>query len=269
MTLTDFILVAVTDPGHKRKDKPNQDDVLVLDGNLVLNHFPLLMVVDGMGGYEGGAVASRLVKESIAENYERLSGSNTDIKAVLKYCIEQAHISLRSYAAENPELGSMGCALVIVVLTSDSVYVANVGDSRAYIFGLQKMLQINYDHSEVADLIRAGSLTPLQALRHPRRNRLTRSLSARRKNVEPFINRYDLLEDEVILLCSDGLWGVISEAVLRAVVLEIQPQEAAEKLITLARNFGGPDNISVAIACRKSTHLQLSQLGDDETNPGL
>jgi len=130
------------------------------------------------------------------------------------------------------------------------------------------MQQLSYDHSVVADQIRAGKLTPLQALRSPKRNRLTQSLTPRRKEINPFFYQAPFSSGDILLLCTDGLWGVVSEAIVQAVALELPPQEAAEKLVALTLASGAPDNVTVVIARRRGVKVAVSY-DEDETNPGV
>ena len=111
-----------------------------------------------------------------------------------------------------------------------------------------------------------ASSTPLQALQSPQRNRLTQSITPRRPELAPYINQYPFEPGDTLLLCSDGLWGVVPEATLAAITLELPPQEAANKLVQQAVNYGGPDNISVIIARLNGERNRM--LENDETMPG-
>ncbi len=256
---------AATDPGRKRRGEPNQDALLVLPAEG--ERPPLFIVADGMGGYKGGAEASHLIVEQAAACY-RQAGFPADLPDLLRECLFAAHRALIERAAADPELASMGSTAALAVISGGRVYAANVGDSRIYLLRGREMTQLSYDHSVVADQVRAGALTPLQALRSPKRNRLTQSISPKRKEITPYVTEAAFGEGDVLLLCSDGLWGVVSEPVIQAVALELPPQEAAEKLVALTLASGAPDNVTVVIARRAGTaHLVPS--GEDETNPGL
>jgi serine/threonine protein phosphatase PrpC len=192
---------------------------------------------------------------------------------------------MEKYTSGRPELSSMGSTAVLAVPIDGQVVVANVGDSRAYLLRytgapvpltsrrsswfnwlhrdkqVEKALeptveiqQISYDHSVVADLVRAGRLTPLQALQSPLRNRLTQSITPRRPGTQPFISQIPFGTGDTLLLCTDGVWGVVPEATLAAIALELSPQAAADKLVQQAVSYGGPDNISVIIARQGGSH---------------
>jgi serine/threonine protein phosphatase PrpC len=273
---SDLSIGVATDPGRKRRDEPNQDSVLAVPAEK--GHPPLLIVADGMGGHAGGADASRLVTEAIAYRY-RQAGKVDDLPALLRDCLQAAYNALAGHVTGHPELASMGSTAVLAVPNAGQVLIANVGDSRAYRLRYanppdlprsRKSLlatwfrrakqpvkeqeraieihQLSYDHSVVADLVRAGQLTPLQALQSPQRNRLTQSITPRRPELTPFINTFPFGADDTLLLCTDGLWGVVPEATLAAIALEIPPKEAVDKLVHQALSYGGPDNISVIIA---------------------
>lgn len=255
-----------TDPGKKRRDEPNQDAVLVLPAEN--GKAPLLIVADGMGGHLGGETASRIVVATIQQTYEQAPPPD-DYGPLLANCLVEAHQALRAHAAEHNEFESMGSTAVIVALEADKMIVANVGDSRAYLLRGREMKQVNFDHSVVADQVRAGVLTSLEALHNPLRNRLTQAISARRPEINPFVAQVSLEPDDTILLCTDGLWGVVADAVVQAVAVELAPQMAAEKLVALANTSQAPDNVSVVIARRKTARAQSMTDNEDKTNPGL
>ncbi len=265
-SILEFEFGVFTDPGRKRRDEPNQDSVLVVPSNPITHRAPLLIIADGMGGYKGGAIASQVVIETISKYYEEAS-EDPDIPTRLTQGILLAHEAIRLRADQDITLGSMGSTVVIAVPTAEKVFCANVGDSRAYLANTHQIRQISQDQSVVAEQVRAGLLTTLQALRHPKRNRLTQSITAKRKDVHPYLDQIEWTKEDVLLLCTDGLWGVISEPILRAVAWELPPQQAAEKLVELSKASGAPDNVSVIIARRKG--WQATRPADDDiTNPG-
>ena len=246
----EYEIASQTDPGRKRRGGPNQDAILVLPADAQRGMPPLLAVADGMGGHVGGAVASAKVIEAIAGHYNQ-ARQGADMLLLLGECLQAALDALHRHAAGEPSLATMGSTIVLGVVTDGQVWVANVGDSRAYTIHGRVMTQVSFDHSFVAEQVRLGIITPLQARTHPRRNRLTQSLSPKRASFKPHICQVPFEKDDTLLLCSDGLWGVIPEAVIQAVANDLPPQEAVGKLVDLALTSGGPDNISVIIARRK------------------
>jgi protein phosphatase len=262
----EFEFGVVTDPGRKRRAEPNQDSLLIVPADPGTNRTPLLIVADGMGGYKGGAVASQIVIETISKYFQGAS-PDQDIPTTLAESIRRAHEAIRARAAREADLASMGSTVVLALATAEKVFCANVGDSRAYLANAHQLRQISQDQSVVAEQVRAGLLTALQALRHPKRNRLTQSLNARRADIHPYLNQSEWGKEDVLLLCTDGLWGVVSEPILRAVAWELPPQQAAEKLVELSKASGAPDNVSVIIA-RRSGWQTAKPSVDDITNPG-
>jgi PPM family protein phosphatase len=255
------------DVGQKRKGKPNQDAISLVLPQEGEGFSPLLIVADGMGGYSGGEIASRLVVETIARVHREVQPEKDQQEALERY-VRLAHQAVRTYAEKESNLASMGSALALALMTKDTVYIASVGDSRVYLLRENRVIQLSQDQSWVAAQVKAGLLTSEQARHHPKKNRLTMSLSAKRPDVKPFSTSTKLDEDDIIILCSDGLWGVVPDTLIQAVAFELPPQEAAEKLVDLANAGQGPDNISVIIARREGAELQ-SIFGSeaDETTP--
>ena len=254
-----------TDAGRKYRGEPNQDTLLVLPAEA--GRPSLVIVADGMGGHAGGAEASHIVAESVAAHY-RTRKFPFDPSTFLKECLGQAHQDLINYVKTHPGLDSMGSTAVVALIDDGQAFVANVGDSRAYLLHGRSMTQLSYDHSVVADLVRAGQMTPLQALQSPVRNRLTQSISPKRKEIAPHLTRSTFGNGDILVLCTDGLWGVVTEAILQAVASELPPQAAAEKLINLTLARGAPDNVTVVITRRHGS--QAAQAAESEgTNPGV
>jgi serine/threonine protein phosphatase PrpC len=264
-----------SDPGSKRGTEPNQDSILVIPTEK--DRPPLFMVADGMGGHAGGADASKLVVAAVASHYRSLHKVD-NLSRILQDCLQFALQTLTDHVVEHPELASMGSTAVVAVPKDGKVVVANVGDSRAYRFRYKNLqgkpqktsgfrlfqrktndtdatriqpevdiFQLSYDHSVVADLVRAGQLTPEQAMQSSQRNRLTQSITPRRVDLVPHIDQFPFESGDTLLLCSDGLWGVVPEATMVAIAMELPPAQAVEKLVQQANNYGGPDNISVII----------------------
>lgn len=265
MNTPSWVIGTRTDAGKKRRGEPNQDHLLVVETG---GRPPLLIVADGMGGHAGGAAASRIVAETVARVY-REAAQTTPLAGLLRQCLLAAHQAVRQAAEGDSNLASMGSTAVLAALEDSRLVVANVGDSRAYLLHGREMKQVSFDHSVVGDELRRGVISFLQALRHPKRNRLTQSISARRTSIDPYVAEHPLDPNDTVLLCTDGLWGVVTEAVTRAVALELEPAQAAEKLVTLANTSQAPDNVSVVVARRADAQVARLFAEDDQTNPGL
>ena len=148
--------------------------------------------------------------------------------------------------------------------------VVNVGDSRAYLLRGSEIRQISQDQSWVADQVRRGLLSVEEARQHPKRNRLTMSVSAKRPTVTPVTTEVELAKQDIILLCSDGLWGSVPNSLIWAAANEFPPQEAADRLVAFANTSQGPDNISVIIARQQDWKpVQGKSNTNETTTPGI
>jgi|WetSurMetagenome_2_1015567.scaffolds.fasta_scaffold102375_2 PPM family protein phosphatase len=243
-----------TDVGIKRRGKENQDSIKVILPTLFNRRPPLLIVADGMGGYAGGEIASRLVIDTLSHHYLKSNMNRSSYLDVLYEAILAAHEGVRKKSKEDERFAQMGSTVVAAVIDDDKLYLANVGDSHAYVINDNEIRQVNWDHSLMAEEIRTGNLSPEQARDYPRKNVLTMSINAKRDEIEPFTASIKLEADDVVVLCSDGLWGPVSESQIQAVALELPPQKAADKLIEMANANQGPDNISVIIARKRKQY---------------
>ena len=237
---------SATDPGIKRRGRPNEDALRIFQPRLDPRP-PLIVLADGMGGHRGGALASRIVVDSFERHYRQArSGLNALelLGQLVQHCLED----LAQAAERDESVGSMGSTVVAAVLGSERVGVVNVGDSRAYLLREGELRQISTDQSRVAELVRAGKISAREADGHPERNALTMSLSPRRGAVTPMQAETAVREGDVILLCSDGLWSTLSPGEIQAVLSDLEPQPAADKLVALANTSQSADNVSVIVA---------------------
>lgn len=265
---TKYTIGYALDRGIKRKDRQNQDALAIM---LCRNKYklpPLLVLADGMGGYAGGAAASKAITHSFRELF-RLGIKIVDYPAFADKAIRMSLKRMKSYSEKDSQYESMGSTLVAVWLLKDRLALANVGDSRAYLINDSGITQISYDHSFVGEAMRAGLLTAEEAVNHPKKNQLTQSITPRRQEIKPYYVDIPWNENDTVLLCSDGLWGVVPEELIRSVVTSLPPQKAADKLVMLANNGGGPDNISVIVAKSKIKKIdkQTKQSEDPITLP--
>jgi protein phosphatase len=220
----------------------------------------LFMVADGMGGAAAGEIASEMAVEVVLQQMRRRwrEGTSVDPAAfvgTLKAATEVANATIHHYAGDHPELRGMGTTATIAGLLGDMLYIAQVGDSRAYLVRDGVAFQITKDQSLMQKLIEAGEITVEEAEMSDRRNIILQALGP-----EPYV-KIDLTHqrvrrDDVLVLCSDGLSGLVKpEQIARAVVEEGSPELAAERLVDLANASGGPDNITVVIARFDGTGL--------------
>ena len=229
---------AVTDMGRMRK---NNEDRYLIAGRLAA-------VADGVGGHNAGEVASAIAMEELAA-LEHAGPWPTPAAAgeALRTVFLRANRRIRETAAKDSELDGMGTTLVAVLEDGDSIHLASVGDSRAYLLRNGELTQITVDHTLVQGLVDEGRLRPEEALRHPQRSIITRALGLDAR-LEVDLFTYKLLPGDRLMLCSDGLSDVVDQRGIRNVLLRVpDPQRAAEKLVALANEGGGPDNVTVMV----------------------
>lgn len=202
----------------------------------------VVAVADGMGGALAGEVASQMAVEAI-EGVSKPANS-----MAIKAAIENANRAIRRMAAEDPGKAGMGTTITAATLDKRSVDVVHVGDSRAYLWSGEKLTQLTHDHSVVAELVRQGTLSPEEAGNHPHRNVITRALGAE-SEVTVDTYSYDVTEDDILLLCSDGLYGeVTDEEIVAELTHATSMEEAAAALVARANANGGSDNVTVVLA---------------------
>lgn len=211
----------------------------------------LFVVADGMGGHRGGATASRIAVDSLATaltQAETDSGSSDVSGAWLTSAIRATNREVYAAAANDAELNGMGTTLVaVLVAASGDAWVAHVGDSRAYLLRNGVLEALTEDHSVVAEMLRRGLITPEEAESHPRRNEILRSVGIE-PDVEPELSELDLRPGDRVLLCSDGLCGVVPAADLEQLLAAQAPAQAVESIVEAANERGGPDNVTAVIA---------------------
>ncbi|MGH0031250.1 MAG: Stp1/IreP family PP2C-type Ser/Thr phosphatase [Myxococcota bacterium] len=205
--------------------------------------YRVFVVADGMGGHAGGETASRIAVETVEEAF---GGSDGPVETRLRGALETANRRVHEEQLRDSRLAGMGTTGVALGVGPEGAWVANVGDSRLYRLRSGSLEQLTSDHSVVAELTRRGFITPEQALTHPRRNEVLRSLGTE-PAVEVDVDAVDVAPEDLFLLCSDGLCGVVAESTI-ASLLALQPLEAAAKaLVDAANDAGGPDNVTVQI----------------------
>ncbi len=246
---TDLLYVNVaqrTDVGRKRFH--NEDSVAHIvpkDPAMLAKKGALFIVADGMGGHAAGEVASEIAVSTVCNMYYLDPGE--EVAPALMRAVQGANAIIYQRASENTSQQGMGTTCVAAVLQGATVYIANVGDSRAYLVRRGQVRQVSQDHSWVAEQVRAGLLTSEQASTHAMRNMITRSLGFYPVvNVDIFVE--PVIEGDTLVLCSDGLSGMVSDSEILQVVEQFAPQESVYRLIEHANAQGGVDNITVLIA---------------------
>ena len=235
----------LTDVGRKRPhNEDNMAHVIPPDEETMARKGALFIVADGMGGHAAGEVASKIAVDTVTKAY--YEDENEDIPPSLINAIRRANTIIHQRADEDTLRSGMGTTCVAAVLCGNIAYIANVGDSRAYIIRQTHVKQISQDHSWVEEQVRAGLLTHDQARSHAQRNVITRCLGTQTDvEVDVFFER--LSEGDTFLLCTDGLSGSIREEDLSSIINQFVPQEGVYHLIQRANENGGPDNITAIV----------------------
>jgi protein phosphatase len=220
--------------------EPEDDRDFELQGRLII-------VCDGMGGHAGGEVASRLAVNTIIEHYRE--DRQDDRAQALRRAVEAANRAVWDHATQKPELKGMGSTCVSMVLRSGMAYFGHVGDSRCYLIRNDQLLQITKDHSLVQQMVDEGLLQESEMESHPEKNVILRSLGVK-PDVEVEINQMPYQVDDIFILSTDGLTGLVSKEECRRIGLltKDNPMEGARLLVDLANKYGGYDNITVQIA---------------------
>jgi len=206
----------------------------------------LAVVADGMGGYEGGQEASRLAIETVRHVYE--SSVEADPQKTLIQALESAHRTIQRYADEHPQFQGMGTTCTAVSIVGRELWFAHVGDSRLYLVRESTVSRLTRDHSYVSRLVESGIVRSEDAESHPQRHILTAALGSG-MDVEPDVPAAPvaLQKGDTLVLCTDGLWGLVGEQEMRSAVQGKHLAEACGALVALALERGGPDNITVLV----------------------
>ncbi len=207
----------------------------------------LLVVADGMGGARGGDVASRGAVDTLVRVYREAADSN--VGQALARAVQQANQSVHEQSLADPDLAGMGTTCTAAVVRNGDIFLAHVGDSRAYLVTSAGIRQLTRDHSLVAHLVEQQTLTPEEARIDPRRNLVTRSLGLGPEvEIDTVALTAGLGRGDTLLLCSDGLHGAITDQELQHAVAGRELEVACRDLVALANQAGGPDNITVILA---------------------
>lgn len=229
-----------TDVGLKRD---NNQDTFLLDPDL-----GLYIVADGMGGHSGGEVASALaaqtVKDVIQDSYENESG--VDARELIIRAYKKASERIFEESQKRPELRGMGTTMVVALIRDDYLYIGNVGDSRAYLSTPEGYWQLTEDHSLVNEQLRAGMLTEAQAKNYFAKNVITRSVGFEHE-VHCDVLQKKLNVGDLIIICSDGLSGLVSDQKISEISRKFSPNEVVPNLINQAKSNGGDDNVTVLL----------------------
>lgn len=208
-----------------------------------------VVVCDGMGGANGGNIASSIAVDKISEQIilsYREGVSDNSVKNLITSAIFNANLAVHDRASADVELSGMGTTVVAAVVSRGVAHIAHAGDSRAYLITAQGIRQLTTDHSMVQEMVDNGDITEQQAKKHPQKNIITRALG-----VEASI-QIDYCENtfqpgDLLLICTDGLTNYVDAEQIYQLSKDLDANAMTDKLITLAKDSGGGDNITVAI----------------------
>ena len=237
--------IGITDLGLRREN--NEDSIFIHDDNY--GSLPnLYIVADGMGGNNSGEIASSRAIEYFCQYVRNNSFSNDeDILDFITSGIAFSNSRIYEDSTANEELAGMGTTMTVCSVKNSKVYIAHIGDSRLYIVGGGSMAQLTTDHSYVNEMVKAGEITEVEARVHPKRNIITRALGVH-ESVEVDGRLIMAYANDHLLLCSDGLTNMITDQEIYSTITENSDIKLkAEKLIRLAIENGGHDNISVIL----------------------
>lgn len=231
----------ITDIGAVRNDNQDSFQIEWLDEQDLL-----AVVCDGMGGARAGNVASGLAVSAFAEGVrEQVRDGERAWPQVLEQAVYRANEAVHAESLAHEECRGMGTTLVAALVTPETVWVANVGDSRCYQIVDGDISRISRDHSLVEDLVCRGEITPEEARVHPKKNLITRALGVDRTV------KVDVFEQPnrggYLLLCSDGLSNVVTDEELRREVVAEDKEHCCGRLLELALDRGAPDNVTVVV----------------------
>ena len=240
-------LAGLSDVGCQRENnedryaywEPADDQTFLLKGRLAI-------VADGMGGYEGGQEASRIATEAIEEVYaDTVVG---DPRSWLLAGFQTAHTRIQQFGAKYTDLQGMGTTCTAVALLDHQLYYAHIGDSRLYLVRNSSVSRLTHDHSYVTRLVENGIIRAEEAESHPQRHILTAALGAG-ASVTPDCppEPISLHSGDVLVLCTDGLWGLLSDQEIQETVTGKTAEESCHALVETAKQRGGPDNITVQV----------------------
>ncbi len=227
-----FSVVSRTDVGRVRRS--NQDTLIIGDG--------IAGVADGMGGHNGGEIASGETRDGILRE---IRGKKPE-RATLEEIVRKINLEIWERQEKDASLTGMGTTLTLLWPSKCEILIAQVGDSRAYLIRDGKVRQVTEDHSLVGDMVRRGVLTEEQAACHPMRNYITRAVGTE-DSIETDVFIEERKTGDRWLICSDGLYGQISRRRLEELAQTEDPEEAADQLLQAALEAGGKDNISLIL----------------------
>lgn len=224
----------------------NQDSYYISDKD---DKMKLYIVADGMGGYKGGEIASKLAIESsknyIINNFDQIKKERDQIIELIKSAIEYANMVVYEKSKEVPELAGMGTTIDVCLIYSNRIYIGHIGDSRVYRLRKDFFRKLTVDDSYVEQLVKEGNITKEEAYNHPKKNMLTKALGCT-AFVEPTVLVKGFMKGDILLMCTDGLTNMLKEDKICEIIKQ-NSEQASKELVKKANEQGGYDNITAVI----------------------
>lgn len=235
---------SATDKGKVRNNNEDFHAILSVGDSSVF------VVADGMGGHAVGEIASRTAVEfaltSLPKELEKAK-SVRDLESLLKETIEKANVRVYLQSLGNKEYKGMGTTLTLAVFRDWRLYISHIGDCRVYLLHGSSLERLTVDHTLVQELVDMGSISEKEAATHPKRHVLVKSLGVN-EYMSPDTYSFDISEGDLILMCTDGLYGYVEEEMIRKTLRRHKNLDAcAQQLIDLANDAGGKDNVTVIL----------------------
>ncbi len=242
----------LTDVGRRRETNQDNFSIKKLD-----DHVCYAIVCDGMGGQNGGQLASKIACDTIETHLKDIGDelkiqnenpdeSVEDIKSIMIRGMSKANMAVHEVASCDENLKGMGTTTILVVVIDDLAYITHIGDSRVYILNDKKLSQVTKDHSVVQELVDQGELTIQEALNHPNKNMITRAVGVNLL-VDIDYLKIPFEEGNKLLICTDGLTNMVQDFVIENILLNHSVEESCSQLIELANKAGGYDNSTVVV----------------------
>lgn len=239
-----MIVYGKSDLGKAREK--NEDSYCIPSSEEV---YKLYLVADGMGGYNGGEIASKLAIESakryIESNFRGIIHDRENMENLIRNSMEYANMIVYEKSKESKELEGMGTTLEVCLVYGNKVYIGHIGDSRVYRIRKHIIRKITTDHSYVEKLVKDGTITREEAQNHPKKNMLMKALGCT-AYVEPDVTTKGFLKDDILIMTTDGLTNLVDDKEIYDIVTK-NIENSAKELIKRANDLGGYDNITVVI----------------------
>lgn len=243
-------IVAKSDTGLVRKQNQDAYQAGDLPGNGCW-----AVICDGMGGASGGNIASKTAVEFAAEiiaKCYKFNMSPNSIKNMLTSAVEGANVSIFDLSKQDDSLTGMGTTFVAAIVADEMVYIAHAGDSRAYMYSNNVLVQLTKDHSIVQAMVENGDITQEEAMNHPRKNVITRALGVE-ESIDFDYLEYPIEKDDILILCTDGLTNYVDTNVMLEILSKSVVGDLADDLVACANSNGGADNITVVAIINNSS----------------